>query len=81
MVGQDAFQGEDVHDPLPGADPDVAAGQAADTVGELRRGLAGNGPDPALGLDADLRPVERGGRYLDPDAAAAAIKQVANQGK
>ena len=32
-------------------------------------------------LDADLRPVERGGRYLDPDAAAAAIKQVANQGK
>ena len=32
-------------------------------------------------LDADLRPVTRGGRYLDPDAAAAAIEQVANQGK
>lgn len=32
-------------------------------------------------LDADLRPVERGGRYLDPDAAAEAIQQVANQGK
>ena len=32
-------------------------------------------------LDADLRPVTRGGRYLDPDAAAAAIQQVANQGK
>ena len=32
-------------------------------------------------LDADLVPVTRGGRYLDPDAAAAAIEQVANQGK
>jgi 2,3-bisphosphoglycerate-dependent phosphoglycerate mutase len=32
-------------------------------------------------LDAELRPVTRGGRYLDPDAAAAAIEQVANQGK
>ena len=32
-------------------------------------------------LDADLRPVTAGGRYLDPDAAAAAIQQVANQGR
>jgi 2,3-bisphosphoglycerate-dependent phosphoglycerate mutase len=32
-------------------------------------------------LDADLQPVTRGGRYLDPAAAAAAIEQVANQGK
>lgn len=32
-------------------------------------------------LDADFRPIERGGRYLDPDAAADAIDQVANQGK
>ena len=32
-------------------------------------------------LNADLRPVERGGRYLDPEAAAEAIQQVANQGK
>ncbi|WP_289017725.1 phosphoglyceromutase [uncultured Ornithinimicrobium sp.] len=32
-------------------------------------------------LDADLEPVTRGGRYLDPDAAAAAIEQVANQGR
>jgi 2,3-bisphosphoglycerate-dependent phosphoglycerate mutase len=31
-------------------------------------------------LDADLRPVSRGGEYLDPDAAADAIKAVANQG-
>ena len=32
-------------------------------------------------LTADLEPVTRGGRYLDPDAAEAAIEQVANQGK
>ncbi|WP_019874776.1 phosphoglyceromutase [Sporichthya polymorpha] len=32
-------------------------------------------------LDADLRPVQPGGRYLDPDAAAAAINAVANQGR
>jgi 2,3-bisphosphoglycerate-dependent phosphoglycerate mutase len=32
-------------------------------------------------LDGDLRPVEPGGQYLDPDAAAAAIEAVSNQGK
>ncbi len=32
-------------------------------------------------LDDDLQPVERGGRYLDPAAAAEAIEAVANQGK
>jgi len=32
-------------------------------------------------LDGDLRPTERGGEYLDPDAAADAIKAVANQGR
>ena len=32
-------------------------------------------------LDDDLRPLTRGGRYLDPDAAAAAIQAVKNQGK
>jgi 2,3-bisphosphoglycerate-dependent phosphoglycerate mutase len=32
-------------------------------------------------LDGDLRPVEPGGQYLDPDAAAAAIEAVRNQGK
>jgi 2,3-bisphosphoglycerate-dependent phosphoglycerate mutase len=31
-------------------------------------------------LDEDIRPQERGGQYLDPDAAADAIKAVANQG-
>jgi 2,3-bisphosphoglycerate-dependent phosphoglycerate mutase len=32
-------------------------------------------------LDEDLRPTEPGGLYLDPDAAAAAIEAVKNQGK
>jgi 2,3-bisphosphoglycerate-dependent phosphoglycerate mutase len=32
-------------------------------------------------LDGDMRPVKKGGEYLDPAAAAEAIKAVANQGK
>jgi 2,3-bisphosphoglycerate-dependent phosphoglycerate mutase len=32
-------------------------------------------------LDQDMRPLERGGRYLDPEAAAEAIQAVANQGR
>jgi 2,3-bisphosphoglycerate-dependent phosphoglycerate mutase len=32
-------------------------------------------------LDEDMRPTVRGGRYLDPDAAAAAAAAVANQGR
>jgi 2,3-bisphosphoglycerate-dependent phosphoglycerate mutase len=32
-------------------------------------------------LDSDLAPTVRGGRYLDPEAAAAAAAAVANQGR
>jgi 2,3-bisphosphoglycerate-dependent phosphoglycerate mutase len=32
-------------------------------------------------LDDDFHPITKGGRYLDPDAAEAAIEAVANQGK
>ena len=32
-------------------------------------------------LDPESKPVERGGRYLDPEAAAAAAEAVANQGR
>lgn len=32
-------------------------------------------------LDEDFQPVTTGGRYLDPEAAAAAIEAVKNQGK
>jgi 2,3-bisphosphoglycerate-dependent phosphoglycerate mutase len=32
-------------------------------------------------LDANFKPVKKGGEYLDPEAAKAAIQAVANQGK
>lgn len=32
-------------------------------------------------LDDDFQPTVRGGRYLDPEAAAAAAAAVANQGR
>lgn len=32
-------------------------------------------------LDENLKPVVKGGRYLDPEAAAASIEAVKNQGK
>jgi 2,3-bisphosphoglycerate-dependent phosphoglycerate mutase len=32
-------------------------------------------------LDESFQPVTRGGRYLDPEAAAAAAAAVANQGR
>ena len=32
-------------------------------------------------LDEDMRPLSRGGEYLDPEAAADAIQAVANQGR
>jgi 2,3-bisphosphoglycerate-dependent phosphoglycerate mutase len=32
-------------------------------------------------LDGEMRPVAKGGRYLDPEAAAAAAEAVANQGR
>lgn len=35
----------------------------------------------AYELDADFRPLNPGGTYLDPEAAAAAIEAVKNQGK
>jgi glutamate-ammonia-ligase adenylyltransferase len=50
-----------VHEPLPGAD-DEAATRAAHTVAEeLRALLARPGPDPALKIDAGLRPEGRQG--------------------
>jgi 2,3-bisphosphoglycerate-dependent phosphoglycerate mutase len=32
-------------------------------------------------LDQNFKPITKGGRYLDPEAAAASIEAVANQGK
>src|SRR5512133_698076 len=59
----------------------------------LVKHLDGMGDDEVVGLniptgvplrydlDDDLRPVQTGGQYLDPEAAAAAIEAVKNQGK
>jgi glutamate-ammonia-ligase adenylyltransferase len=50
-----------VHDPRPGADEESAT-RAAHAVAEELRGLLGRpGPDPALPIDADLRPEGRQG--------------------
>ena len=50
-----------VHEPFDGADEASAQEQALETVQELRRLLASAGPDPQLGLDADLRPEGKSG--------------------
>jgi glutamate-ammonia-ligase adenylyltransferase len=50
-----------VHDPHDGADEVEAQEAALAVVGELRRLLAGAGPDPSLQLDADLRPEGKQG--------------------
>ena len=55
-----------VHEPLEGAGDQgtneaAAQEQALETVQELRRLLASAGPDPQLGLDADLRPEGKSG--------------------
>ncbi|GAB3453902.1 bifunctional [glutamine synthetase] adenylyltransferase/[glutamine synthetase]-adenylyl-L-tyrosine phosphorylase [Kineococcus endophyticus] len=50
-----------VHDPLPGADETQAQKAATEVVSELRRQLGAAGPEPALEVDADLRPEGRNG--------------------
>ena len=50
-----------VHDPDDGADEQSAQEQALAVVTELRRLLQLSGPDPALTVDADLRPEGKGG--------------------
>ncbi|MBO0843382.1 MAG: bifunctional glutamine-synthetase adenylyltransferase/deadenyltransferase, partial [Nocardioides sp.] len=61
-----------VHEPVEGADPQVAASFATSVVGELRRLLALPGADPALELDADLRPEGRSGPLVRSLAAYGA---------
>jgi glutamate-ammonia-ligase adenylyltransferase len=61
-----------VHDPLPGADPQLAASMAQAVANDLRRLLGTAARDPALEVDADLRPEGRSGplvRTLDSFAA------------
>ncbi len=61
-----------VHEPLPGADQHVASTYAQTVANELRRLLALPMTDPALEVDADLRPEGKQGplvRTLDSYAA------------
>jgi glutamate-ammonia-ligase adenylyltransferase len=61
-----------VHDPIPGADHEVAASMAQAVAHELRRLLALPATDPPLEVDADLRPEGKQGplvRTLDSFAA------------
>lgn len=61
-----------VHDPVEGADPEQAANFARAVAEEVRRALGAPGPDPALEVDADLRPEGKQGplvRTLDAYAA------------
>ncbi|HWJ81133.1 MAG TPA: bifunctional [glutamine synthetase] adenylyltransferase/[glutamine synthetase]-adenylyl-L-tyrosine phosphorylase [Nocardioides sp.] len=61
-----------VHDPVEGADAHLAASYAKAVVEEVRRSLGAPGVDPALTVDADLRPEGRQGalvRTLDSYAA------------
>ncbi|MGW1343720.1 bifunctional [glutamine synthetase] adenylyltransferase/[glutamine synthetase]-adenylyl-L-tyrosine phosphorylase [Kribbella sp. NPDC002412] len=50
-----------VHDPVPGADEKAATDFATQAATELRRLLALPGADPAVQVDADLRPEGRQG--------------------
>jgi glutamate-ammonia-ligase adenylyltransferase len=50
-----------VHEPLPGADPQRAASVAQAVANELRRLLSLPGTDPALEVDAGLRPEGKQG--------------------
>ena len=61
-----------VHDPFDGADDRDASEAAHAVVGELRRLLAVPSPDPALVVDANLRPEGRQGPLVRTLASYAA---------
>ncbi|GAA2746426.1 bifunctional [glutamine synthetase] adenylyltransferase/[glutamine synthetase]-adenylyl-L-tyrosine phosphorylase [Terrabacter aerolatus] len=50
-----------VHQPHPGSSEQEVQARATLVVQELRKLLSGSGPDPGLGLDADLRPEGKAG--------------------
>ncbi|HET6152582.1 MAG TPA: bifunctional [glutamine synthetase] adenylyltransferase/[glutamine synthetase]-adenylyl-L-tyrosine phosphorylase [Marmoricola sp.] len=53
-----------VHEPHEGADAEVASAMAKAIAGEVRRLLGSAGPDPALEIDADLRPEGKQGAMV-----------------
>ncbi|MFN8147252.1 MAG: bifunctional [glutamine synthetase] adenylyltransferase/[glutamine synthetase]-adenylyl-L-tyrosine phosphorylase [Candidatus Nanopelagicales bacterium] len=64
-----------VHDPLPGSDERDAHQAALAVAEELRRLLMIPSPDPALEVDADLRPEGRNGPLVRTLASYAAYYQ------
>ena len=60
-----------VHEPLDGADDEEATANALAVANEMRRLLALPSPEPALTLDADLRPEGRQGPLVRTIAAYA----------
>lgn len=61
-----------VHDPVEGADQNLAQTQAEAVVSFIRKHLGTTGPDPALPVDSDLRPEGKAGpivRTLESYAA------------
>ena len=60
-----------VHEPLPGADEIRAQAQASAMATRLRSLLGGTGPEPALEVDADLRPEGRNGPLVRTRASFA----------
>ena len=61
-----------VHDPHEGADPQVASSMAVAVANELRRLLGAPGTEPALEVDADLRPEGKQGAMVRTLSAYAA---------
>jgi glutamate-ammonia-ligase adenylyltransferase len=61
-----------VHDPMPEADPQAATSYAQAVANELSRLLALPGADPALMVDADLRPEGKQGPLVRTLASYAA---------
>jgi glutamate-ammonia-ligase adenylyltransferase len=61
-----------VHDPVPGADERSATEAAFAVANELGRLFARPGPDPAMPIDADLRPEGRQGPLVRTLASYAA---------
>ncbi|WP_308289399.1 bifunctional [glutamine synthetase] adenylyltransferase/[glutamine synthetase]-adenylyl-L-tyrosine phosphorylase [Mumia sp. zg.B17] len=66
LGGRESAYGSDadvmfVHDPLPDTDESAATQAASAVATELRRMVGTAGPDPALEVDADLRPEGRSG--------------------
>ncbi|EWT01697.1 glutamine-synthetase adenylyltransferase [Intrasporangium oryzae NRRL B-24470] len=53
-----------VHRPHPDADEEEVQARATQVVQELKKLLSGSGPDPQLGLDADLRPEGKNGPLI-----------------